>query len=264
MKLKTFTVSEVNEYINKLLRGDIILRNLNVEGEISNFKLHSSGHMYFSIKDDNSRLRCVMFRGQSRLLKFLPEEGMKVIVKGYVALYERDGQYQLYIQEMQPAGIGALYLAYEQLKEKLEREGLFYESTKKPLPFLPERIGVVTSPTGAAIRDIISVINRRNPNVEIIIYPVLVQGTESKEQIVEAIDYFNKNNYVDVIIVGRGGGSIEELWSFNEEVVARSIFSSKIPIVSAVGHETDFTIADFVADMRAATPSAAAELVIPL
>lgn len=263
MKIKTFSVSQVNEYINKLLKGDIILANLQVEGEISNFNHHSSGHMYFSIKDESSRIRCVMFRGQARLLKFLPEEGMKVLVKGYVSLYERDGQYQLYIQNMEPAGIGALYFAYEQLKERLEKEGLFHQSSKKPLPFLPEKIGVITSPTGAAIRDIISVINRRNPNVEIIIYPVLVQGLESKEQISGAIEYLNKSKAVDVIIVGRGGGSIEELWSFNEEVVARSIFSSKIPIISAVGHETDFTISDFVADMRAATPSAAAELVIP-
>jgi exodeoxyribonuclease VII large subunit len=263
MRIKTFGVSEVNEYIKKLLSVDIILNNLQVEGEISNFKYHSSGHMYFSLKDDKSRLRCVMFKGQAKLLKFIPEDGMKVIIKGYISLYERDGQYQLYVQQMQPAGIGALYIAYEQLKKKLEQEGLFNEATKKPLPFLPQRIGVVTSPTGAALRDIISVINRRNSNVEIIIFPVLVQGIESKDQIAKAINYLNSNNYVDVIITGRGGGSIEELWAFNEEVVARSIYSSNIPIISAVGHETDFTISDFVADVRAATPSAAAELVIP-
>lgn len=263
MKIKTFGVSEVNEYINKLLSVDIILNNLQVEGEISNFKYHSSGHMYFSLKDDKSRLRCVMFRGQAKQLKFLPEDGMKVIIKGYISIYERDGQYQLYVQQMQPAGIGALYKAYEQLKSKLEQEGLFREDIKKPLPFLPQRIGVVTSPTGAALKDIISVINRRNPNVEIIIYPVLVQGIESKVQIANAINFFNRNNYADVVIIGRGGGSIEELWSFNEEIVARSIFASNIPVISAVGHETDFTISDFVADVRAATPSAAAELVIP-
>lgn len=263
MKIKTFGVSEVNEYIRKLLSVDIILNNLQVEGEISNFKYHSSGHMYFSLKDDKSRLRCVMFKGQAKLLKFLPEEGMKVIIKGYISLYERDGQYQLYVQQMQPSGIGVLYKAYEQLKKKLEQEGLFDNDIKKPIPFLPRRIGVVTSPTGAAIRDIISVINRRNPNVEIIIFPVLVQGIESKNQIAHAINYFNNNNSVDVIITGRGGGSIEELWAFNEEIVARSIFSSKIPVISAIGHETDFTISDFVADIRAATPSAAAELVIP-
>lgn len=264
MKMKTFGVSEVNQYIKKLLNIDIILNNLQVEGEISNFKHHSSGHMYFSIKDAKSRLRCVMFKGQADILKFLPEEGMKVIIKGYISVYERDGQYQLYVQEMQPAGIGALYKAYEQLKEKLELEGLFDSNLKKVLPFLPKKIGVVTSATGAALRDIISVINRRNPNVEIIIFPVLVQGLEAKDQISNAINYFNsQENLVDVMIVGRGGGSIEELWAFNEEVVARSIFRSKIPVISAVGHETDFTIADFVSDVRAATPSAAAELVIP-
>ena len=264
MKMKTFGVSEVNEYIKKLLNIDIILNNLQIEGEISNFKHHSSGHMYFSLKDSKSRLRCVMFKGQANLLKFLPEEGMKVIINGYISIYERDGQYQLYVQQMQPVGIGALYKAYEQLKKKLELEGLFDERLKKPLPFLPRRIGIITSSTGAALRDIISVINRRNPNVEIIIFPVLVQGIESKDQIVNAIDYFNsKENFVDVLIIGRGGGSIEELWAFNEEVVARSIFSSYIPIISAVGHETDFTISDFVSDVRAATPSAAAELVIP-
>lgn len=263
MKLKTFKVGEINEYINKLLSLDIILSNLQVEGEISNFKLHSSGHMYFSLKDQKSRIRCVMFRSNGQRLKFLPEEGMKVIVKGYISVYERDGQYQLYVQEMQPSGIGALYKAYEQLKEKLDHEGLFREENKREIPFLPEKIGVVTSPTGAAIRDIVSIITRRNPNVKVMIYPALVQGIDAGRQISKGIEYFNEDNTVDVIIMGRGGGSIEELWAFNEEIVARGIAYSHIPIISAVGHETDFTIADFVADVRAATPSAAAELVIP-
>lgn len=263
MRLKTYSVTEINKYIKGLFRADIILNNLQVEGEISNFKIHTSGHMYFSLKDDQSRLRCVMFKNQTNVLKFLPEEGMKVIIKGYISTYERDGQYQLYVQNMQPSGIGALYKAFEQLKAKLEEEGLFKEEAKKPLPFLPRRIGVVTSPTGAAIRDIISVICRINPNVEIFIVPVLVQGSEAGKQISDAIHFINKEELADVIITGRGGGSIEELWAFNEEVVARSIANSKIPIISAVGHETDFTISDFVADLRAATPSAAAEMVIP-
>lgn len=263
MRIKTFRVSEVNDYINKLLSMDIILSNLQVEGEISNFKLHSSGHMYFSLKDQKSRIRCVMFRSNGQLLKFFPEDGMKVIIKGYISVYERDGQYQLYVQEMEPSGIGALYKAYEQLKEKLEKEGLFKKENKKSLPFLPKSIGIVTSPTGAAIRDIISVICRRNSNVEMVIYPVLVQGVDAGKQIVRGIQYFNEQNRVDVIITGRGGGSIEELWAFNEERVARAIANSHIPIISAVGHETDFTIVDFVADVRAATPSAAGELVIP-
>lgn len=263
MRIKTFRVSEVNDYINKLLSMDIILSNLQVEGEISNFKLHSSGHMYFSLKDQKSRIRCVMFRSNGQLLKFFPEDGMKVIIKGYISVYERDGQYQLYVQEMEPSGIGALYKAYEQLKEKLEKEGLFKKENKKSLPFLPKSIGIVTSSTGAAIRDIISVICRRNSNVEMVIYPVLVQGVDAGKQIVRGIQYFNEQNRVDVIITGRGGGSIEELWAFNEERVARAIANSHIPIISAVGHETDFTIVDFVADVRAATPSAAGELVIP-
>lgn len=263
MKIKTFRVSEINDYINKLLSMDIILSNLQVEGEISNFKFHSSGHMYFSLKDQKSCIRCVMFRSNAQLLKFLPENGMKVIIKGYISVYERDGQYQLYVQKMEPDGIGALYKAYEQLKEKLEREGLFKQENKKPLPFLPRSIGIVTSPTGAAIRDIISVICRRNPNIEMVIYPVLVQGVDAGKEIVRGIEYFNKQNRVNVIITGRGGGSMEELWAFNEEKVARAIANSHIPIISAVGHETDFTIADFVADVRAATPSSAGELVIP-
>ncbi|RBP46655.1 exodeoxyribonuclease VII large subunit [Garciella nitratireducens] len=263
MRVKTFRVSEINDYINKLLNMDIILNNLQVEGEISNFKLHYSGHMYFSLKDERSRIRCVMFKNNVQSLKFLPKNGMKVIIKGYISVYERDGQYQLYIQKMEPAGIGALYKAYEQLKEKLEKEGLFKKENKKSLPFFPRKIGIVTSPTGAAIRDIISVIARRNSNIEIVIYPALVQGVDAGKQIVNGIHYFNEKNKVDVIITARGGGSIEELWAFNEERVVRTIASSRIPIISAVGHETDFTIADFVADVRAATPSAAGELVVP-
>src|SRR5690554_3625838 len=236
MRLKTFGVSEINEYINKLFKVDIILNNLQVEGEIFNFKAHSSGHLYFSIKDEGSRLRCIMFRNQAKMLKFLPEDGMKVMIRGYISIYERDGQYQLYVQNMQPSGIGALYKAYEQLKAKLDAEGLFKEERKKTIPFLPQRIGVITSPSGAAIRDILSVVCRRNPNVEILIYPVLVQGLEAGKQISEAIQYVNSKNLVDVIITGRGGGSMEELWAFNEELVARSIANSKNPIISAVGH----------------------------
>lgn len=257
------SVVEINRYIKELISKDLVLTNLWVRGEISNFKNHYSGHMYFTIKDEYSVLKCVMFRTHNSTLAFIPENGMKVIVKGYVSVFERDGQYQLYALEMQPDGTGSLHLAFEQLKNRLQAEGLFDSRYKKSIPFLPQNIGVVTSSTGAVIKDIINVLSRRFPNVNIKIYPVAVQGEGACVQISRAIKRLNELKYVDVIILARGGGSIEELWAFNEEVVARSIFESAIPVVSAVGHETDFTIADFAADLRAPTPSAAAELVVP-
>jgi exodeoxyribonuclease VII large subunit len=260
---KIFTVREINIYIKSIMDNDIILSNLHIKGEISNYKLHSSGHSYFTLKDNDSRIKCVMFRGSASKLKFMPEDGMSVVVRGYFSVYERDGQYQLYAEDMIPDGVGALYQAYEQLKRKLSAMGYFDEENKKTIPYLPRTVGVVTSGTGAAVRDIISIIRRRNPMVNIILYPVQVQGEGAAEEVAEGIRYFNRKKNVDVIITGRGGGSIEELWAFNEEVTAEAIFRSEIPVVSAVGHETDYTIADFVADLRAATPSAAAELVVP-
>lgn len=261
--IKIFTVKEINNYIKSIFDHDAILSNVFIKGEISNFKLHSSGHAYFTLKDNDSKMKCVMFKGSASKLKFMPEDGMAVVVQGYLSVYERDGQYQLYVEDMIPEGVGALYKAYEQLKTKLSGLGYFDEVNKKPLPYLPKTVGIVTSGTGAAVRDIISIIRRRNPLVNIILYPVQVQGEVASKEIVQGIEFFNQKQNVDVIIVGRGGGSIEELWAFNEEVTAHAIFNSVIPIVSAVGHETDFTIADFVADLRAATPSAAAELVVP-
>ncbi|WHH61597.1 exodeoxyribonuclease VII large subunit [Petroclostridium sp. X23] len=263
MNRPVLAVSEINSYIKTLMDHDMILSNVFVKGEISNFKLHYSGHMYLTLKDKDGVIRAVMFKSAGFRLKFKPENGMKVIVQGRVTVYERDGQYQLYIENMQPDGIGALHIAFEQLKNKLKEEGLFDEERKKRLPQYPKRIGVVTSPTGAAVRDILNILKRRYPSAEVLIYPVLVQGEQACEQIAQAVGYFNEKRSADVIIVGRGGGSIEELWPFNEEVVARSIAQSAIPVVSAVGHETDFTISDFVADLRAPTPSAAAEIVVP-
>ncbi|MGE5614164.1 MAG: exodeoxyribonuclease VII large subunit [Bacillota bacterium] len=257
------TVSEVNKRIKDILSKDAILSGLWVKGEISNFKNHYSGHFYFTLKDEKSVLRCVMFRSNASALAFVPEDGMKVLIRGYVSVFERDGQYQLYAEEMQPDGVGALYVAFEMLKKKLQAEGLFDESRKKKLPYLPRTIGVVTSSTGAVIRDIINVLSRRFYNVRIKLYPVQVQGEQAAGQIAAAVRRLNELGIVDVIIVARGGGSLEELWAFNEEIVARSIYESRIPVISAVGHETDFTIADFVADVRAPTPSAAAELVMP-
>lgn len=257
------SISQLTVYIKEKLESDMVLSNLWVRGEISNFKHHSSGHMYFTLKDKTSALRCIMFRSRNQQLTFVPRDGMGIIARGYVTVYERDGQYQLYVEEMQPDGIGALYTAYLQLKEKLEYEGLFEQARKKTLPVFPHKVGVVTSPTGAAIRDIITVMTRRYPRTHIIIIPVAVQGENAPAQIAEGIKLANILGDIDVLIVGRGGGSIEELWAFNTEIVARSIYASAIPVVSAVGHETDFTIADFVADKRAATPSAAAELVVP-
>ncbi|WP_053957130.1 exodeoxyribonuclease VII large subunit [Inediibacterium massiliense] len=262
MQIRTLSVSELNRYIHRLLSSDPILNSIYLKGEISNFKLHGSGHAYFSLKDKTSKINCVIFKDHYSKIKFEPQNGMHILVKGYISTYERDGQYQLYIREMEPDGVGALHLAFEQLKIKLKEEGLF--DCKKKIPSFPKKIAIVTSPTGAAIRDIISVSKRRSNYIDLLIYPVLVQGENAALEISNAIDYLNKEyTDIDVIIVTRGGGSIEELWAFNEEIVARSIWDSKIPIISAIGHETDYTIADFVADLRAPTPSAAAEIAVP-
>lgn len=257
------TVTQLTKYIKQMFSFDNLLSNVCVSGEISNFKLHSSGHMYFTLKDDQSVIKCVMFKTQNRRLHFKPEDGLKVIIRGYVSIYEAGGSYQLYPEFMEPDGLGDLYLAFEQLKQKLEKEGLFSMEHKKSLPFAPGRIGVITSPTGAVIRDIMNVLFRRYPNVVLKIFPVMVQGEGAGKQISKALDMINNAKAADVIILARGGGSLEELWPFNEEIVARSIFKSEIPVISAVGHETDFSISDFVADLRAPTPSAAAELVVP-
>jgi len=257
------TVTQLTKYIKQMFSFDNLLSNVCVTGEISNFKLHSSGHMYFTLKDDQSVIKCVMFKTQNRRLHFKPEDGLKVIIRGYVSIYEAGGSYQLYPEFMEPDGLGDLYLAFEQLKQKLEKEGLFSMEHKKSLPFAPGRIGVITSPTGAVIRDIMNVLFRRYPNVVLKIFPVMVQGEGAGKQISKALDMINNAKAADVIILARGGGSLEELWPFNEEIVARSIFKSEIPVISAVGHETDFSISDFVADLRAPTPSAAAELVVP-
>ena len=254
------TVSELTEEIKDLLEGNF--SDLWVEGEISNLRVPPSGHTYFTLKDELSQIRAVLFKGQARHLRFEPEDGLQVICRGRVSLYEKRGEYQLILEVMEPKGIGALQLAFLQLKERLEKEGLFDSDRKKPLPMLPRKIGIVTSPTGAVIRDMLHIIDRRFENVHILLYPVRVQGEGASIEIAEAIDYMNQHGDLDVIIVGRGGGSLEDLWPFNEEVVARAISRSRIPIISAVGHETDYTIADFVADLRAPTPSAAAELVV--
>ena len=257
------TVTQLNKYIKNLLETDINLSQVSIKGEISNFKLHSSGHCYMTIKDEGSSIRAVMFKTYVSGLKFSPENGMKIIATGKISLYERDGQYQLYVFSMQPDGLGDLHVEYEKLKAKLLSEGLFDQEHKKPVPKTPSAIGVITSPTGAAIRDIINVATRRFPLAEIVVCPVLVQGENSAKQIANAIEFMNREKLADVLIVGRGGGSIEDLWSFNEEIVAYAIYNSEIPVISAVGHETDFTISDFVADLRAPTPSAAAELAVP-
>lgn len=260
---QALTVTQVNLYIKQVIARDDLLNNILVKGELSNFKAHSSGHMYMSLKDESGVMRAVMFRSAAARLNFKPANGMKVVARGRIGVYERDGQYQLYIEHMEQEGVGDLHVAFEKLKQKLDAEGLFSPKYKKPLPKYPKCIGVVTAPTGAAIRDILNILSRRFAYSDVVLYPVLVQGENSAASIVEAIRYFNEKNIADVLIVGRGGGSIEDLWSFNEECVARAIFESHIPIVSAVGHEIDFTISDFVADLRAPTPSAAAELVVP-
>lgn len=263
MEPRVATVSQINGYVKKILDHNIILNNVWVKGELSNFKRHYSGHLYITLKDEGGVLKAVMFRGAATTLAFEPADGMKVLARGRVSVYEAGGAYQLYIEEMIPDGVGELYIAYEQLKKQLADEGLFDERHKKPIPKFPKAVGVVTAPTGAAVRDIINVITRRYPMAEIILYPAKVQGTGAAESVVKAIEYFNATREVDTLIVGRGGGSIEDLWAFNEEITARAIYASEIPVISAVGHETDFTIADFVADLRAPTPSAAAEIAVP-
>ncbi|RIX53722.1 exodeoxyribonuclease VII large subunit [Paenibacillus nanensis] len=260
---KIYSIKELNRYIRMKLESDVVLGDVWLRGEISNFTHHSSGHMYFTLKDSDSRLKCVMFASHNARLPFIPKEGAKVIARGNISVFERDGNYQFYVMAMQPDGIGSLYMAFEQLKSKLEGEGLFAASRKRPIPAYPKAIGVITSPTGAAVRDIMTTLQRRYPLIPVYIYPVLVQGKGAAPSIVSAIDALNRFGGCDVLIVGRGGGSLEELWAFNEEAVARAIAASSVPVISAVGHETDFTIADFVADLRAATPTAAAELAVP-
>ncbi|MFB5759529.1 exodeoxyribonuclease VII large subunit [Paenibacillus medicaginis] len=260
---KIYSIKELNRYIRMKLESDRILSDVWIRGEISNFTHHSSGHMYFTLKDESSRIKSIMFASHNQRLPFVPKEGSRVIARGNISVYERDGQYQFYATHMQPDGIGSLYLAYEQLKQRLEAEGLFAIERKRALPRFPRTIGVVTSPTGAAVRDIITTLQRRYPQARVLLYPVLVQGKGAAASIVKAIAKLNEMMEADVLIVGRGGGSLEELWAFNEEIVARAIYSSAIPVISAVGHETDFTIADFTADLRAATPTAAAELAVP-
>ena len=262
MKINPISVTELNKYVKDRVAADEFLNNVFVKGEISNFKHHYSGHMYFTLKDENSLIKCVMFKTSTATLNFVPKDGMKVLVLGTVSVFERDGIYQIYCKAMQEDGMGSLHIAYEKLKAKLEEEGLFDETHKKPIPFMPRIIGVLTSNTGAVIRDIINVSTRRNPNVYIRLLPVPVQGEGAGVKIAKAIKLMNEKKLADVIIVARGGGSLEDLWPFNEEVVARAIFDSELPVISAVGHETDFTIADFVADLRAPTPSAAAELAV--
>lgn len=257
------TITALTKYIKRKFDADPHLQDMYVKGEISNFKQHSSGHMYFTLKDEKARILAVMFSSFNKSMRFRPENGMKVLVRGDITVFEQSGQYQMYIKDMQPDGIGDLYLAFEQLKEKLLKQGLFSKEYKKPLPKFPHTVGVITSPTGAAIRDIITTLKRRYPIANILVIPALVQGEQGATSIVRAIEQANHSNEIDVLIVGRGGGSIEELWAFNEEIVAQAIFASRIPIISAVGHETDTTIADYVADLRAPTPTGAAELAVP-
>ncbi len=263
MENKVYTVSQLNKYIKMIFDKDIFLNNINISGEITNFKAHYTGHFYFTLKDEQATIKCVMFKSFASLVKFKPADGMKVVISGQVSVFERDGVYQIYCRTMTPEGLGDLYLAYEQLKEKLQKEGLFNEDHKKKIPFLPNRVGVITSRTGAVVRDIINVSTRRYDKVNLLIYPAAVQGVNVASTVIQGLDTFNKLNNVDVIIIARGGGSFEDLFGFNDEKLARKIYESKIPVISAVGHETDFTICDFVSDLRAPTPSAAAELVYP-
>ena len=263
MKYNAVTVTQLNKYIKDRFDEDENLNAILVKGEISNFKNHYTGHLYFTLKDENSLVKCIMFKSYAEKLAFKPKDGMKVMVFGSVSVFERDGVYQIYVKSMMEDGMGDLHEQFEQLKAKLEKEGLFDQSHKKKIPLYPKVVGVLTSQTGAVIRDIINVSTRRNPNVYIRLLPVPVQGPGAAEQIAEKIKIMNEKKLADVIIVGRGGGSLEDLWPFNEEIVAKAIYESELPIISAVGHETDFTIADFVADLRAPTPSAAAELAVP-
>ena len=258
-----YSVSQLNNYVKGVLDRDENLTHIFVTGEISNFKAHYSGHLYMTIKDENASVKAVMFAGNASKLRFRPENGMKILAFGTVSLFPRDGSFQLYINDMQPDGIGALNVAFEQLKKKLEAEGLFRQEYKKPLPEYPQKIGVVTSSTGAAVQDIFNVLKRRYPVAEVVLRPCQVQGDGAAKDIADAIYEFNRLKAADVLIVGRGGGSIEDLWAFNEEIVARAVYASEIPVISAVGHETDYTICDFVADLRAPTPSAAAECAVP-
>lgn len=260
---KSLKVSEVNTYIKRVLQTDMILSNISIEGELSNFKHHYSGHMYFNLKDEKSKIKCVMFKRDNEKIVFLPKEGMKLIATGYISIYEKEGEYQLYVRHLKESGIGDLYKAFEDLKKKLDNEGLFEQEYKNPIPFMPKTVGVVTSATGAAIRDIINVIKRRYPPCNIIVYPSLVQGIDAPNEICKGLKYLDDRGGIDVIITGRGGGSIEELFCFNSEDIARTIYGMKTPVISAVGHETDFTVCDFVSDLRAPTPSAAAELCVP-
>ncbi|MGL4874791.1 MAG: exodeoxyribonuclease VII large subunit [Clostridium sp.] len=262
MKIKVLDVSEVNNYIKKITENDFILNNLSVKGEISNLKYHTSGHIYFSLKDDYSKINCVMFKSDALRVSFKLKEGMEVIIRGRVSIYPQTGSLQLYCYEIDEVGVGDLHIKFEKLKSKLLKEGLFDEENKKELKINSQRIGVVTAETGAAIRDIINVVKRRNSKVDLILYPAKVQGKDGYKTIIEGIKYFNKKDDIDVIIIGRGGGSLEELWNFNEEKLAYEIFESRIPIISAVGHEVDYTISDFVADVRAATPSQGAEIAV--
>ena len=257
------SVTELNRYIKDKIATDEALSNIIVKGEISNFKNHYTGHMYFTLKDENSLIKCIMFKTYASKLNFMPKDGMKVFVLGGVSVFERDGIYQIYVKAMQEDGVGALYREYEKLKQELEKQGLFDEAHKKKIPLMPKIVGVLTSQTGSVIKDIINVSTRRNPNVYIRLLPVPVQGEDAASKIVKGIKKMNDEKLADVLILARGGGSLEDLWPFNEEIVAHAIYESEIPIISAVGHETDFTIADFVADLRAPTPSAAAELAVP-
>ena len=260
---RCLTVSEVNSYIKNIFDDDQLLSNLWVKGEITNFKQAASGHLYYSLKDGNASIKCVMFYSAAQKLLFKPENGMKVMLHGYISIYAKDGQYQLYTQEIHAMGLGDLHIAFEQLKKRLDEEGLFAKNHKRPIPVLPRKIGIVTSIAGAALHDIITVARRRNPNVELIVAPTSVQGIEAPPQIIRALTDLNGLEGLDLIIVARGGGSLEELWAFNTEEVGRAIFNSRLPVISAIGHETDYTIADFIADLRAPTPSAAAEMAVP-
>lgn len=263
LQQRIFWVHEVTGYIRSLLEGDSKLANLWIKGEISNYKLHTSGHLYFTLKDSTATIKCVMFKSKCQRLNFNPEDGMEVVAKGYVSLYDRMGQCQLYVDEMEPSGLGGLYRAYEELKNKLEREGLFDVHRKKPLPSMPSSLAVITSPTGAAVRDVFHVLNRRFPGLNILFVPAVVQGSEAPGSVARALRMVNRHGVAEVILLVRGGGSIEDLWAFNTEEVARAVAESNIPVITGVGHETDYTIVDFVADSRGPTPSAAAEIAVP-